>query len=173
MTNVDNTVFLEEFKCLEQLCNDCFGVRNGVSTYIDEMESCSQFYTYKISEWRNDLHRLRKLRHIRNKLTHEVGTLDMNLCDVDDILWLKNFYNRIIEQNDPLSIVQRIKSAEAERKRTHRDNQSIGDFYSDLSSPKNQKQGRAERVGTALLVIIIFLLMILLIGIAAVIMING
>ncbi len=100
-----NNAFLEEFKALDKLCREVFRSEKGVTTYIDFMRSIPVYESQHIPNWSSDLRQLVRLRHLRNQLTHELGTLNMNLCTQNDILWLRNFYNRIFARTDPAAIL--------------------------------------------------------------------
>lgn len=98
-----NTDFLEEYKRLDKLCRDIYRSSRGISNYIDEMSRISTFTTKSIPNWSADLQQLITLRHIRNQLSHDVGTMDVAMCSLDDIDWLKEFHHRILSQEDPLT----------------------------------------------------------------------
>lgn len=101
--NETNTDFLEEYKRLDKLCRDIYRSDNGISNYIDEMSQISTFTTKRIPNWSADLQQLITMRHIRNQLSHDVGTMDVAMCSLDDIDWLKEFHHRILAQEDPLT----------------------------------------------------------------------
>ena len=63
-----------------------------------------------VSNWRNDLEQLKRLRHIRNDLAHTQGAFSENLCSQQDIDWIHDFYNRILQQTDPLAMRHRLSS---------------------------------------------------------------
>lgn len=104
MSNLNNA-FLEEFKRLDKLCREMYDTEKGVTSYIDDMKLTPEYKSRYIPDWNNDLRKLKSLRHIRNQLSHEVGTLDMDMCEQDDIVWLRDFYKRILNGTDPLSIL--------------------------------------------------------------------
>ncbi len=106
MENVNYT-FFEEFKRLEALCNDVFGVSgSGVTVYVDHMKLLPASYSSQFSTWDTDLKTLIRLRHYRNKLAH--GTpFDSILATQEDIEWLLEFYDRILKQQDPLAQVEK------------------------------------------------------------------
>lgn len=101
-----NYVFFEEFKRLEKLCNEIYKVHNGITCYIDDMTATYNNY-YNVPNWQSDLKQLKRLRHIRNNLAHEEGAFSQNLCTQNDVKWVRTFYQRIVNQSDPLSIQRR------------------------------------------------------------------
>lgn len=115
MSNLNND-FLEEYKQLDKLCREIYSSEKGVTSYLDEMKSVPESEWRGIPNWNSDLRRLSTLRHLRNCLTHEVGTLNEYICMKEDVDWLKEFYNRIFILNDPLSLLR--KKREAVQKKT-------------------------------------------------------
>lgn len=95
--------FMYNYKRLEQLCNDLLSEDRGVSAYIDRM-SDNPGGTRYVKGWRDDLKQLKHYRWIRNQIAHEPNCSESEMCDSDDIEWIVNFYNRIINQNDPLAL---------------------------------------------------------------------
>lgn len=98
-----NVRFQEEYLRLDSLCRDFFESKRGVSLYIEHMESTEEKEWSQISGWESDLRALKRMRHIRNKLAHEVDALDKRVCSERDISWIKNFYIRIMDETDPLT----------------------------------------------------------------------
>ncbi|MBQ3040254.1 MAG: hypothetical protein IJD42_01505 [Clostridia bacterium] len=98
-----NVRFQEEYLRLDSLCRDFFESKRGVSLYIEHMESTEEKEWSQISGWESDLRALKRMRHIRNKLAHEVDALNKRVCSERDISWIKNFYIRIMDETDPLT----------------------------------------------------------------------
>lgn len=99
--------FLEEYKRLDKLCSEIYQTRTGISTYIEDMTNISYVQSRHISHWNEDLQHLRALRSLRNRLVHECGTLDMDMCSACDVDWLESFYQRILRCTDPLALLHR------------------------------------------------------------------
>lgn len=106
MINI-NYVFFEEFKKLEKLLSDIYKSHNGVTHYIDDMTAVSYSNYRSIPNWETDLNQLKRLRHIRNNLAHVEGAFNENVCTQDDIEWVQAFYERILNQSDPLAVQYR------------------------------------------------------------------
>ena len=103
-TNID---FLEEYKHLDKLCREIYASNTGISNYIEDMKQKSPSGRYVIQDWDLDLRQLIKMRHIRNQLTHDVGTIDSEMCSYSDIEWLSIFQLRLMKQTDPLSLLHK------------------------------------------------------------------
>ena len=99
-----NYRFLETYKLLDKLCRDIYQGDKGVTAYIDDMKATPQHESRAIVGWHADLCKLIALRHLRNQLTHECGTLEQDMCSESDIDWLNDFYDRILHQTDPLAL---------------------------------------------------------------------
>lgn len=113
--NNKNTVFQEEYKRLDALCRDVFASRDGVSEYIRQMELVSYAERRYYADWETDYKQLKHLRWIRNRLAHEVGTLDENFCTDTEIEWLKKFHQSILNISDPLSVIRKGKQETAQQ----------------------------------------------------------
>ncbi len=108
MKNI-NQQFLEEYKRLDKLCQEVLGTEKGITAYIDEMKDSVGGI---IPGWAEDLKMLKELRHIRNMLSHDVGTFDQNVCDIDDVEWLEDFHSRIMNGKDPLALLAKTAKKE-------------------------------------------------------------
>lgn len=102
-----NVIFLEEFKRLDALLRDMYQSEKGVSNYIDNMKSIPPDEYRFVSNWECDLKKLIRLRHLRNQLTHDIGTLDIDLCTQEDVDLLREFYDRFINICDPLALLRK------------------------------------------------------------------
>lgn len=94
-----NNEFYEEFKKLDKLLSEAYGELHGVTAYINDMKELGVVDV-------EDYNKLKKLRHIRNNLAHEVGYGDIDRVTKEDILYIKNFHKRFLEGKDPLSQVK-------------------------------------------------------------------
>ena len=94
--------FMDSYKQLEKLCGDMLG-EGRVSAYIKEMSDKPRG-AYLVSGWEADLKRLRHCRRIRNRIVHEPGCSETDMCPPEDEKWLDDFYARIMNQTDPLAL---------------------------------------------------------------------
>lgn len=69
MGNLNHDLF-EEYKHLEKICGEIYREQHGVTHYIDDMKMASERDYRHIPNWKEDLERLVRLRHIRNYLAH-------------------------------------------------------------------------------------------------------
>ena len=95
--------FIEAYKHLEKLCGEVLDDDRRISAYIDEMINKPRGQ-YIISGWNEDLKKLKHYRWVRNKITHEPDCTEENMCEPNDTVWLQNFYSRIMNQTDPLTL---------------------------------------------------------------------
>ena len=108
--------FQEEYKRLDKLCKDYLSSDKGVSSYIEQMESTAIQNKRYVYTWDEDYKQLKHIRWVRNKLAHEVGTLNSDFCTPEDLEWVQTFRHRIIQGTDPFSIVRKAKQAEETRR---------------------------------------------------------
>lgn len=107
--------FIDSYKHLEQICGDSLRDSRRVSAYIDEMKN-KPSGSYLVKGWDNDLKQLEHYRWVRNRIAHDPGCSEENMCKADDALWLDNFYSRIMNQSDPLALYYRAIHLRATRK---------------------------------------------------------
>lgn len=92
--------FLDEYIHLEKLCNEIYATNHGISRYIEDMEQTNRVIQAKIHLWTSTYKKLKELRWKRNQLVHE-GNVEY---DDADIVWLRWFYQQIMDAKDPLSV---------------------------------------------------------------------
>lgn len=102
-----NYVFFEEYKRLNKLCGELYNDPAGVTCYIDHMKHITRKEYHSIPNWQTDLEHLIRFRHIRNNLAHTEGAFKEKSCTQNDINWIRNFYNRIMNQTDPIAMLHR------------------------------------------------------------------
>ena len=98
--------FIDSYKCLEKLCGEVLNDNRRVSAYIDKMINTPDG-DYYVRNWKEDLKKLKHYRWVRNKISHEPGCTEQNMCQREDALWLDNFYSRIMNHTDPLSLYRK------------------------------------------------------------------
>ena len=98
--------FIDSYKHLEKLCGEILNDEKKVTAYIDEMINTPRG-SYVVRGWDQDLKNLKHYRWIRNQIVHEPGCSEENMCKPADVLWLDNFYLRIMNQNDPLALYRK------------------------------------------------------------------
>jgi hypothetical protein len=66
---------------------------------------------FQIMNWDSDYKKLKHYRYIRNQIVHENNVNESSICDEDDLQWVEQFYQRIINQTDPLTLYKKAMSA--------------------------------------------------------------
>ncbi len=105
-----NIDFQEKYKRLDKLCKDCYNSQDGVSEYIRLMDKSMYEGIKLVNDWESVYKNLKHIRWIRNQLAHEVGTLDSSIVEEEDILFVFSFYNSMLNANDPLSKMRKLKN---------------------------------------------------------------
>ena len=109
--------FQEAYKRLDALCKDCLSSEKGVTEYIEQMERIPWNAHSGIPNWESDFKALKHVRWVRNKLAHEVDTLESDLCQESDIRFVLGFHDRILQSTDPLALLrQQQRNAVAKQK---------------------------------------------------------
>ncbi len=141
--------FIDSYKRLEKLCGEILNDDRRISAYIDEMinNPCGQ---YCVSTWNEDLKKLKHYRWIRNKITHEPGYNEDNMCEPGDTWWLDDFYLRIMNQTDPLTLYHK-----ATKNNTY-------NTHTSYNKPTNYKSAPPNEIGCATIMVISLLFAILI-----------
>ncbi len=112
MNSIESELF-DEYKRVDSICRDMFFADKGVSAYIEQMEMTPTSMRYKFVGWDNDYKQLKHIRWVRNQLAHETGYVE---CTQADVVWLRNFHDRLLNRTDPLAnVVQLEREAQAAR----------------------------------------------------------
>lgn len=107
-----NITFLEHYKKLDNLLKDYFSSNDGVTEYINQMEFVPFADRKYVSTWDYDYQSLKRARRIRNQLTHDVGTMNLDISSLDDLNFVDSFYNRIMTYSDPFTLIRKGKENE-------------------------------------------------------------
>ena len=103
MTKLENE-FLEVFKTIESILNERYKCKHGVTVYINNMKKNSYGFKH-VFGYKDDYYALKRVRHIRNFISHENGKSD---CSKKDLEYLCEFKDRLIRHADPLSVKKNI-----------------------------------------------------------------
>jgi hypothetical protein len=107
--------------------------------------------TRGIEDWDSDLKYLTRVRHIRNNLVHE-SDYDIDYTE-DDIAFMRDFYDRILNQEDPLSLLRKqmdqIKKAkprpQVQPQPQPQVNQVVYQQYTNLEHRENKEDSKVEK----------------------------
>lgn len=151
--------FMDSYKHLEKLCGDMLGSQHGVSAYIDEMLRKPRG-SYLVRGWDDDLNRLKHYRWVRNQISHEPECSEENMCDPKDDDWLNGFYDRIMNQTDPLALYRKAARPKPAAKpaRNPMPDQSKDVFSVQSPRPKNSSGKTAAWIVLLILALFIALL---------------
>ena len=166
MSHDINIEFFDEYKRLDKLCSDMYGKSSGgVTSYINDMASVSSSDAQKILDWNSTYNKLKSLRHIRNQMAHGEGSFDDYVCSYDDIEWLRDFRNKIMNVSDPLAIYRSNMEMkkQLQNKQIHKQsvetwsNESDEDMY---FSKNNSPTGLDLKIVLAILFVILILIIV-------------
>lgn len=166
-----NDEFMEAYKRIDKFCKETFGTEKGVTSYIDEMREKTDGYKY-VSYWKGTLDCLVKYRHLRNNYSHEVGSSYSDICEMNDVYWLRKFYEKLISAEDPLSLYKKAKDQKqsnlASNTKKTKTKEDIIERNKPIEEYKKKKTKSAFRV--ILILIILIALTVLAIDIALMIL---
>ena len=105
MDNV-NYQFYEEFTKLDRLCSEVYQLDNGVGTYLAEMSAVSAAWAEKVPGWIPDMEQLYRYYVLRKAMAQSSEAFQDTLCAHEDVLWIRQFHQRILERTDPLATLK-------------------------------------------------------------------
>ena len=98
--------------------------------------------TYLVTGWNEYLKTLKHYRWVRNRIVHDPGCTEENMCDPGDAVWLDNFYSRIINRTDPLALYRK-----ATRPRPVQKPKPASAAYTYSQQPLRSKNSNRKSVG--------------------------
>ena len=133
--------FIESYKHLEKLCGEIMNNDKRISAYIDEMINTPRG-SFLIRGWDNDLKRLKHYRWIRNQIAHEPYCTEQNMCGPDDAKWLDDFYSRIMNQTDPLTLYAKTTAPKPTKKiaQIPKAKPVTSTYYQQIANPKKSSR---------------------------------
>ncbi len=144
--------FINSYKRLEKLCNEIYDSNHGISAYIDDMAklTSASFYVFN---WNDDLKQLKHYRWIRNQIAHEPNCTEENMCEYGDAQRIDDFYDRIMNQSDPLAMYRKATKPQPAAK-PKQQCQSPQLQYTYLVQPASSKKKVRKATGWIVLLII-------------------
>ncbi len=111
-----NVDFMDLYKSVDRFIRDAYSSTEGVSEYLRRMEQNHSKGWRCVAAWDADYDKLKRLRRIRNQLSHEVG-YDSDICGEADYDWLEAFKARLFSAKDPLAALNKAQEAQRQRRR--------------------------------------------------------
>ncbi len=146
--------FIDSYKRLEKLCGEVLNDDRRISAYIDEMVNNPRG-SYYVRTWDDDLKKLKHYRWVRNKITHEPGYNEDNMCEPSDTWWLDDFYLRIMNQNDPLTLYYKATRNTYNTYSSYHQTKSINTQYQNYKAAPQNSAGCATIMVVSLLFVIV------------------
>ena len=138
----------------------------GIRQYLEDMERQFSEGEKVISHWEMDYRKLRGLRRARNTLAHNVS--EYQICTEQDVGNVIDFVDRIMQQQDPLAMLNLYNSRDEESETMDESEVPVPDtFYYDAL--RNEKKGKQLILGVVLLVITCVLIILVSISISRII----
>lgn len=105
MNSIEAELF-DEYKYVDKICREMYNAEKGVNIYIEQMEAAPMSMQYRVAGWYDDYKQLKHIRWVRNQIAHSTGYVE---CAQADVVWLRNFHDRLLNRTDPLAMVEQIK----------------------------------------------------------------
>lgn len=143
--------FFEEFKRLENICNDMFSCKSGVSEYLSRMEQAAVRGRSAVPGWDADYKQLKHLRWLRNRIAHDANV--NGLCSPSELTQLRQFQKRVRAQEDPLAMLHkaaRSKSASSGKK-------PRADTARETGGKANERGKRSHAAAVICLILVVLL----------------
>ena len=87
-------IFFDEYKKLDKLCSEMYGINSGgVTCYLNDMMAVPVMQRNRIPE--------------RNQMAHGEGSFEDYPCSEEDVLWLFEFRSKIMHISGPLAVYRR------------------------------------------------------------------
>lgn len=99
-----NYQFFEEFTKLNKICVSVYQTE-GTGGYLEQMRGVSCVYAEDIPNWMTELEQLHRYRTVYQALAQSPEAFHEKLCSQEDVEWVRNFGNRIMERKDPLALL--------------------------------------------------------------------
>ena len=154
--------FIESYKHLDKICGEMFETQYGVSAYIEEMINTPRG-SYLVRGWDDDLKQLKHYHWIRNQIVHEPDCYEETMCEAGDNEWLDDFYERIINQTDPLAMYfQATKPRLAQKPVQNHEPAQLQYTYSEQPNrPKHKSKKVVRWIVFSIIVAIVLLYLVL------------
>lgn len=148
--------FIESYKHLDKICGEVLNDDRRISAYIDEMINTPRG-SYLVRGWDDDLKQLKHYRWVRNQIAHEPNCTEENMCEYGDAKWIDDFYDRIMNQSDPLAMYRKTTKPQTAAK-PKQQCQSPQLQYTYLVQPVSSKKKVRKATGWIVLLIIAVLI---------------
>lgn len=103
--NEFNYQFFEEFTKLDKICVSVYQAEGGTFGYLEQMRSVSGTYADCVPNWMTELEQLHRYRTVYQSLAQSQEAFGEVLCNQEDVEWIREFGNRIMERRDPLALL--------------------------------------------------------------------
>jgi hypothetical protein len=148
--------FIESYKHLDKICGEMFETQYGVSAYIEEMLN-NPHGSFLVRGWENDLKQLKHYRWIRNQIAHEPDCTEQNMRESGDAEWLDDFYSRIMNQTDPLTLYAKATAPKPTKKpmQTPKIDHETYAYSQQVTNPK-----KSSKVAISLITVLVVITLV-------------
>lgn len=150
-----NYQFFEEFTKLDRICVSVYQAEGGTLGYLEQMRSVSGVYADRVPHWIEELEQLHRYRTVYQALAQSTEAFDEALCRQEDVDWIRDFGNRIMERRDPLALLQH-GGYRAEDDAVQRlENERVGEIVMKGINPRDRYINGPLVVGIILIAVVL------------------
>lgn len=134
--------FFDEYKSLDRLCKDILESENGVTEYIERMER-EERGKMIVADWDRDYKKLKSMRYLRNRIAHEDGINESDVCSPSDTSWVMEFQDRIMAEEDPLTVLYNYDASQKKEKAgSKKEADNFPDYPEIIEKPQKPKPNK-------------------------------
>lgn len=158
-----NYQFFEEFTKLNMACVSVYQAEDGTLGYLEQMGSVSAVGADLVPNWVQDLEQLHRYRTVYQALSQSTDAFEECLCTKEDVQWIMEFRNKIMERKDPLALLQ-LKGYRAEDDAKQRlENERSSDIVMQTMNPRDRYVNGPFAVWVILIAVVLTCLLCMLI----------
>jgi len=158
-----NYEFFEEFTKLDKTCVSVYQAEGGTIGYLEQMGGVSAVGADLVPHWVEDMEQLHRYRTVYQALAQSADAFCECLCTREDVQWIVEFRNKIMERKDPLALLQ-MKGYRAEDDAKQRmENERSGEIIMQTMNPRDRYVNGPFMVWVILIAVVLTCLLCMLI----------
>lgn len=158
-----NYEFFEEFTKLNKTCVSVYQAEEGTLGYLEQMRSVSTVGADLVPHWIENLEQLHRYRTVYQALCQSPDAFEECLCTREDVDWIVEFRNKIMDRKDPMAQLQ-LKGYRAEDDAKQRlENERAGDVVIKSMDPSDRYVNGPFAVGVILAAVVLTCLLCMLV----------
>ena len=150
-----NYQFFEEFTKLDKICVSVYQAEGGTLGYLEQMRSASGIGADIVPRWTADLEQLHRYRTIYLALAQSNEAFEERLCGREDVRWLQEFHNKILERKDPLALLHSRGYRAEDDAKQRLEGERSGENVIQVKNPRDRYVNGPVAVGVLLIAVVL------------------